>query len=141
MKDEVTLRYFDVAARVFIASLFLYSGFGKLMDPAAVAARLDAIGFPMGSIAAYATIAIELGASAALIFGYRVLIACALLAGFTLIASFLFHQFWAVEAAQRTGQVIHFMKSLAIVGGLWFVARSALEARLSRGGALSTKPA
>ena len=126
-----SIRWLDIAARVLIAILFLYSGFGKLMDPGSVATRLGNAGFPLATIAAYLTIAIEIGAAAALIFGYRILVCCALLAGFTLLASLFFHQFCAVEAAQRTGQLVHFLKNLTIIGGLWFVARSALEVRLA----------
>lgn len=46
------------------------------------------------------------------------------------MASLFFHQFWAVDAAQRTGQTVNFMKNLSIIGGLWFVARSTLETRI-----------
>lgn len=117
------IRWLDIGARVLIAALFLYSGFGKLADPASVATRLATIGFPLPSVVAYVTIAFEIGASIALILGYRVMVISILLAGFTLVTAVLFHQFWAVEAAQKGGQTIHFLKNLTIVGGLWFVAR------------------
>lgn len=123
------IRWLDVAARIMIAVLFLKSGFGKLMDPGSVATRLSDAGFPLATIAAYLTIAIEIGAPIALIAGYRILVTCALLGSFTFLASVFFHQFWAVEQAQQTGQLIQFMKNVAIVGGLWFVARTALETR------------
>jgi putative oxidoreductase len=124
-----SIRWLDVAARIMIAVLFLKSGYGKLMDPGSIATRLADVGFPLATIAAYLTIAIEIGASIALIAGYRILVTCALLGGFTLLASVFFHQFWAVEQAQQTGQLIQFMKNMAIIGGLWFVARGALEMR------------
>ncbi|MDX0367263.1 DoxX family membrane protein [Sinorhizobium meliloti] len=131
-----------MAARVLIAILFIYSGFGKLMAPDTVATRLSDAGFPLATVATYVTIAIEIGASIALIFGYRVLACCSLLAGFTLMTSLFFHQFWAVDAAQRTGQTINFLKNLSIIGGLWFVTRSTLETRsLARGIACSAEAA
>ncbi|MDW9972995.1 DoxX family membrane protein [Sinorhizobium meliloti] len=105
--------------------------FGKLMVPDTVATRLSDAGFPVAAVAAYVTIAIEIGASIALIFGYRVLACCALLAGFTLMTSLFFHQFWAVDAAQRTGQTINFLKNLSIIGGFWL-----LPAALSKRAAL-----
>ncbi|MCR6727724.1 DoxX family protein [Agrobacterium fabrum] len=128
---HTTLRWMDTAARVLVALLFLYSGFGKLMDPGAVATRLGGIGFPFPDIVAYMTIALELGGAIALIAGYRVVVLSLLLAGFTLLTALLFHQFWAVDAAQQAGQRIHFLKNLAIIGGLWFVARTQLVARVS----------
>lgn len=127
---------------VFSSPLFIYSGFGKLMAPDTVATRLSDAGFPLAAVATYVTIAIEIGASIALIFGYRVLACCSLLAGFTLMTSLFFHQFWAVDAAQRTGQTINFLKNLSIIGGLWFVTRSTLETRsLARGIACSAEAA
>lgn len=122
MTDSST-RWPDSAARIFIALLFLYSGFGKLMDPGSVAAGLSGAGFPLPTVAAYITIAVDIGASAALIFGYRILVSCAVLAAFTVLATIFFHQFWAVEATQRSGQTVHLLKNLAIIGGLWFVVR------------------
>nr|WP_234834238.1 hypothetical protein [Sinorhizobium meliloti] len=58
------------------------------------------------------------------------------------MTSLFFHQFWAVDAAQRTGQTINFLKNLSIIGGLWFVTRSTLETRsLARGIACSAEAA
>ncbi len=140
MTDPITLRRFDVAARALIALLFLYSGFGKLTDPAALATRLADAGVPLAWLAAYVTIAVEIGAAVALILGYPVLVSCALLAGFTLLASLLFHQFWAVAPSERTAQIISFLKNLAVLGGLWFVARATLERGLAGRGESAAKP-
>jgi putative oxidoreductase len=43
--------------------------------------------------------------------------------GFSAVAgtTLLFHNFWAVDAAQYRGQLNHFMKNLAILGGLLYV--------------------
>jgi putative oxidoreductase len=40
---------------------------------------------------------------------------------FTLVATFLFHNFWAMPADQAFVQQLMFMKNLAITGGLLFV--------------------
>jgi len=50
--SATSIRWLDIAARTFIALLFLYSGFGKLMDPGSVATRLGSIGFPFPTVAA-----------------------------------------------------------------------------------------
>ncbi|MBP0590403.1 DoxX family protein [Paraburkholderia sp. LEh10] len=125
-KALVLIGTLDVVARILVAVLFFYSGVGKLLDPGAVVSRLSAVGFPLPAVATGLCIAVELGASIALVFGFRVVAVCALLAGLTLLTAILFHQFWAVEGAQKIGQTVHFLKNCAILGGLWFVARSAL---------------
>ena len=116
----------DTIARAMMAALFVYSGFGKLMDPGAIATRLGGVGLPLPTVAAYAAIAIELGGAVALIAGFRLVITCAVLAGFTVLATAMFHPFWAIEGAARTGQTIQFLKNACILAGLWFIVRSAL---------------
>jgi putative oxidoreductase len=45
------------------------------------------------------------------------------LAAFTIVAGVLFHDFWTVaDAAQYGNQLNHFLKNVAIVGGLLIVA-------------------
>ena len=40
---------------------------------------------------------------------------------FMIPTTLLFHNFWAFEGAQQTAQRIHFMKNLAIMGGILYV--------------------
>jgi putative oxidoreductase len=55
---------------------------------------------------------------AALIVGYKTRWAAAALALFTVAAAVLFHNYWAMPAAQQMMQQILFLKNLAITGGL-----------------------
>jgi uncharacterized membrane protein YphA (DoxX/SURF4 family) len=45
-----------------------------------------------------------------------------LVAGSTVAATLLAHGFWAASAGQQAAQTIHFMKNVAIIGGLLAVA-------------------
>ena len=52
----------------------------------------------------------------------RVLLAAMLvLAGFTLAASVLFHNFWAMPADQAYVQQLMFMKNISVAGGLLMI--------------------
>jgi len=56
------------------------------------------------------------------------------LAAFSLLAGFIFHNFWAVPQPEQMAQQINFMKNLAIAGGMLVVAafgpgRLSLDAR------------
>jgi len=44
-----------------------------------------------------------------------------LLIAFTVIATFMAHRFWQMDAAQYANQLNHFLKNAAIVGGLLYV--------------------
>jgi len=44
------------------------------------------------------------------------------LAAFTLIASLIFHAYWSLPADQQMAQQLMFIKNIAIIGGLLYVA-------------------
>jgi putative oxidoreductase len=111
-----------LVGRILLALVFLVAGSRKLMAVAASAGYLGKLGFPMPEVTVWVAIAIELGAGILLVLGWKARWAAWLLALFTLIAAFAAHRFWEVDAAQYANQMNHFLKNLAIVGGLIFVA-------------------
>ena len=123
--------------RIFIALLFLLSGFGKLAAPAATQAYIAAMGIPAPTLAYLGSTAVELIGSVLLIVGFRVRAVAVGMAVFTLLTAVFFHRDFADQ-----NQMIHFLKNIAIVGGLLQVAafgagRFALDRRFGRTGAPS----
>jgi len=53
-----------------------------------------------------------------LLVGWKTRWAALALIVFTIPATFIFHAYWGVPADQALNQQIHFVKNLAIVGGL-----------------------
>ena len=53
--------------------------------------------------------------------GYKARWVALALAAFTLVASFGFHAFWDLPAAQQRMQYIHFWKNMSIAGGMLMV--------------------
>ena len=111
-----------LAGRLMLAAIFLDSGFGKAGHLDGVAGGLAAKGVPLHWIAALGAALLEVAAGLALAAGVFVAPAALALAGFTLVAGALFHGFWEVQGAARFGERIHFLKNLAIVGGLLVLA-------------------
>lgn len=109
-------------ARIFIAALFLVAGARKLLTYAATAGYFAKLGFPAPEALAVVAIAIELGAGLMLLAGWRTRWAAWLLVVFVVIATAMAHRFWQVEPAQFANQLNHFLKNIAIMGGLIFVA-------------------
>ena len=108
-------------ARVAIAPLYLYSGFGKVLAFSTTAGRLGgADGF--GSVLAAGAIGIELGCGTALLLGLFARQAAVVLICFTIAATLMFHNFWAAPEAQAVMQTINFLKNLGLIGGLALVA-------------------
>ncbi len=64
------------------------------------------------------TALVEVVGGAMLVLGWKARWAALALAVFTVAATLVFHAYWSVPADQVMNQQIHFMKNLAIVGGL-----------------------
>ena len=111
-----------LVGRILLSLVFLIAGYRKLMGVAASAGYFAKLGFPMPEVMVWVAIAIELGGGILLLLGWKARWAASLLALFTLIAAFAAHRFWEVDPAQYANQMNHFLKNLAIVGGMLFVA-------------------
>lgn len=108
-------------ARVMLALMFIVAGISKFTNLEGTAGYIASGGLPMPMVVAVLTASFELVGGLAIAVGYRARIAALALALFTLMASVLFHNFWAVPAAQHVVQQLMFMKNIAVVGGLLFV--------------------
>jgi len=109
-------------ARAAIAPLFLYSGVGKVLAFAVTAGRLPGGADGLGAILAAGAIAVELGGGMALLFGLFARQAAMALLAFTIAATVMFHNFWAVPEAQVVMQTINFLKNLGLLGALSLIA-------------------
>jgi putative oxidoreductase len=105
------------AARVLLAALFLVSGVEKVFAPAMIQGYIASAGLPFPPLVYAITVVIEVGAGALLLVGFRTRLMAAVLAAFTVAAALIFHR-----ALGDPNQFVHFMKNLAIAGGLLHVA-------------------
>ena len=108
-------------ARILLALMFVLAGLSKLGSLEGTAGYIASQGLPLAGLLAPAVALFEIVAGLALAIGYQTRIAALLLALFTLVASVIFHAFWAVPAEQAFMQQLLFMKNLSVVGGLLMV--------------------
>ena len=80
------------------------------------------MGLPLPQVAAAVAVVVEIVGGLALIAGYGTRVAAIVLAAFTLVATFIFHAYWAVPADQQMVQQLMFFKNVAVVGGLLTLA-------------------
>ena len=64
----------------------------------------------------------QLVAGIALVVGWHERVAALLLAGFLIPATLTAHDFWAYHGPEMQGQLVNFLKNVAMFGGLCFVA-------------------
>jgi len=105
-----------LAARLLVAPLFIYSGIGKILAFEVTAGRLPGGAGGFGSVLAACAIVIELGGSLALILGVYARCAAIAFIVFTILATLMFHNFWASPPAQVTAQAVNFLKNLGLIG-------------------------
>lgn len=108
-----TQRFLPAFGRLLIAILFLLSGIGKIAAPAATIGYIGSAHLPFPEMAYGISLVVELAGGLLLLVGYRVRLVAAVLAVFTLGAGLGFHSNFADQ-----NQMIHFMKNIAIIGGL-----------------------
>ena len=107
-----------LVSRLLLAALFLPAGLSKIGGFEGTAGYIASVGLPMPAVGAAVAIAVEVLGAVALILGLGTRWAALALAAFTLVASFFFHNFWAMPAEQQMMQQLMFMKNIGVVGGL-----------------------
>ena len=113
--------YGPLAGRILIALIFVFAGFGKITGFEGTVGYIASKGMPLPQLAAIGAIIIELGGGIMLVLGWKTRLAATALFLFTGLAALIFHNFWAASPDQAQNQMIHFMKNMAIMGGILFV--------------------
>jgi putative oxidoreductase len=99
--------------RILIALIFLFSGFGKLASPATTVGHIGAANLPFPFLAYIVAVAVEIGGGILLVVGFQTRLVGAALAIFCIAAAAAFHSNFS-----DTNQMIHFLKNIAMAGGL-----------------------
>jgi putative oxidoreductase len=119
-----TTTQYDWAAlvgRILLAAIFIISGFGKIGGFEDTVGYLASKGLPMPQVLAALTILVELGGGILLVLGWKARWAALAIAVFTLLAAFLFHNYWTYAEPERMDQYVNFWKNVSIVGGMLVV--------------------
>lgn len=119
-----------LVARLLLAHIFLLAGFSKITGYAGTQGYMESMGIP-GALLPL-VIALEIGGSLALIFGFLTRWAALALAGFCVASALIFHRNFADQT-----QMIMFMKNLAMAGGfllLYVQGAGAFSLDARRGG-------
>ena len=127
----------SLTGRVLLTVLFLPAGLSKIGGFAGTVGYITSKGLPFPELAAVAAIVLEVAGGLALLLGFGTRWAALALAGFTLLATVIFHNYWAMPAAQQMVQQLMFMKNIAVVGGLltlaaWGAGTWSVDARQGR---------
>ena len=107
--------FFDFISRIFISSIFLFSGYNKIFNYENTIEWME--GFNIPGFLLWPTIILEIILPILIIIGYRTQISALLLAMFCVATAVIFHFDFANQM-----QTIAFVKNFALAGGFLFIA-------------------
>ncbi len=111
-----------LVGRFLISIIFIMSGFSKIAMYSQMVGYAAAKGLPMAGAGIAVAAAVELLAGLAVLAGFQTRISAWLLFVYLVPATLLFHNFWAMQGMEQQDNMAHFMKNLAIMGGLLILA-------------------
>jgi putative oxidoreductase len=134
--------YLTLIGRVLLGLIFLVSGINKIADPQGTQQYMTMMGMTwMTTLFYIGAVAVELAGAISLLLGYRAKAGGWLLFLFLIPTTLIFHTNFA-----DPNQMIHFLKNLATIGGLIYVAAYgagalSMDAGLERTATAPVKPA
>ena len=112
INDEVIL-----AARLFLATLFLIFGWRKLRDYSGTVSQMVRDGLPAPVLASGVAIFMELPVAFAVAVGAFTRPSAVLMVFYTLGTSLIEHRYWTIPVADQLASMEGFYKNLSIMGG------------------------
>ncbi|MCZ6719243.1 MAG: DoxX family protein [Gammaproteobacteria bacterium] len=119
--NELVQRYGPIVGRILLAAIFIVAGMNKLLNFGGTVAYMESAGLPMVEVLLVATIVIELGGGLMIALAWNARWAALAIFLFIIPVTLIFHDFWTVEGQEMQNQLNHFMKNLAIMGGMLYV--------------------
>jgi putative oxidoreductase len=110
--------YVELLGRILISTIFILTGFSKLTGYAGTSKMLAGIGIPLASVAAALAILIELGGGLLLVAGWQTRCVATVMFFYLIVITLKLHNFWNAPPAMHQDQYIHFLKNVAIMGGM-----------------------
>ena len=114
-------------ARVLMSAIFLVSGVRKVMAFGIVSGMMAGKGFPMPDVLLAGSIVLDLLGGILLLLNFQPRYVGWVMAGYTVLVAVIFHAFWTLWSGAPpafANELNHFLKNVAIAGGLIMVAEA-----------------
>lgn len=118
MPRDVTL----LLGRLLLVAIFPISAYYKIIGWPGIVGMLNAQGLPLASVGGYGAIVVELLGALLVAIGLFTRPAALALIVYVAATSAIAHRFWEFTGPAQFGQIVSFMKNLAMIGGLAILA-------------------
>ncbi|HEX7199994.1 MAG TPA: DoxX family protein [Dongiaceae bacterium] len=113
------MKALNLLARILMATIFVLSGFHKLVAFSGTAAFIGTLGYPVPQLFTVLAILFELGGAILLLIGFKTRLASAALIIFLILATLTVHvQNMVKQPARAQEESVQILKNIAILGGL-----------------------
>lgn len=107
--------------RVLLSAIFIMSGIHKIFSWNETSEQMTNEGMFLVPLLLLGAIVLEVGGGLSILVGYWARVGAAALVVFLIPTTLIFHDFWTYEGQEQQAQMMHFVKNLAIMGGLLLV--------------------
>jgi putative oxidoreductase len=108
--------------RALLSILFLVSFFLKVTGYSQMVGYATAKGMPMAGVGVAIAAVLELVGGIAILTGFQTRIVAWIMFLYIIPTTYFFHNFWMMTGMERQDNMAHFLKNLAIMGGLLILA-------------------
>ncbi len=107
--------------RAALASMFIQGGLGALQDPKQRARLVERAGLPAPELLTQINGGVMAASGVMMTLGILPRTSALTLLASMVPTTVIGHPFWQLEGAERQGQMLHFAKNVAMMGGLLLV--------------------
>jgi putative oxidoreductase len=112
----------NVIGRIFLCAIFLMSAVGnKIPNFRAVAGVMEKQGVPSPTLMLAGAIVFLIVGSVSILLGFKARVGATLLLIFLVLATYYFHNFWALSGEAQQNQMIQFFKNLGLMGAMLMI--------------------
>jgi putative oxidoreductase len=111
-----------LAARVFLAALFVIFGVRKVRDIPGTMSQMVRDGVPTPALATAVAIFMEVAVALAIAIGALTRLSAVAMALYTFGTSLIEHRYWTISGADQVETMENFYKNLSIIGGFLLLA-------------------
>jgi putative oxidoreductase len=127
----------SLLGRILLSVIFLVEGPTKVIDWSHTAEGMANHGIPLVPLSLTVAVVVETLGRLAILLGFQTRVMALVVFMFLIPTTLIYHNFWAASGSQQQDYMLHFLKNLAIMGGLLeFCAFGAgalsVDARLAR---------
>ena len=111
-----------LVGRILVSVVFLFSGLSKVMAFSMMTGMAASKHMPLPALMIAGAAAVELLGGLAILTGFQAKLASWVLFLYLIPTTILFHNFWTLQGMDRIDAQSHFLKNVAIMGGLLSLA-------------------